>query len=227
MRVGQPLSGEIANQVVVPQHVGILRLAADVVACSVATHRRRTDAGGAGPGDLRSARFAAAANGVGRRQKAIAIPSTLLVQIGEGVAPAASAGAADINSDRSGGRGSAVVPLLHDSVIGSRIKRDQRVKAGPIHLVREHIRRSVDAHGGNAFGATRRRRRYVLNGGSYVAIIGRGFDVNARESAGREQGKPAVSKAVQFHLKVSPAFAVFGIAATLRIDLLTLKQNRE
>src|SRR5207302_7786645 len=81
--IGQALGREVADQVIVPQRVGILSVSADVVLGSVAALGRGLDARPARPGNVVAARGAGTANCVRDRQQAIAGPATLGMQVVE------------------------------------------------------------------------------------------------------------------------------------------------
>ncbi len=125
--IGEAVGRKITDEVIVPEGVGVLGLAADVELGCIPAHGRRTHALFHGPGHLRSIRTARVADGVGEREETVTSPSAALMQVGEGVprrrrptgVGTAGSGLADRDGDRRSGGAAAIVPLLDGSVIGA------------------------------------------------------------------------------------------------------------
>src|SRR5438445_5601667 len=132
IHVGEAVGRKITDEVIVPERVSVLSLAADVELGCIPAHGRRTHALFHGPGHLRSIRTARVADGVGEREETVTSPSAALMQIGEGVprrrrptarVGTAGGGLADRDRDRSRGGAAAIVPLLDGGVIGAGSQR--------------------------------------------------------------------------------------------------------
>src|SRR5207302_8406488 len=131
--VRQALGGAIADQMVVPQDVGVGRSSANGVLCRLAAVRwvadilvhRPCDAGPATGADV-----------IYRRQLAPAGPSVAGLHSGEGLATAATDG----DGDGSGGSSTAVVPLGDGRIVGAGTERQIGAEAGPVDGIGQLVR---------------------------------------------------------------------------------------
>lgn len=161
---------------VVPECIGILRLAADMVLDCTAAGRASSRP--APPHQLWATGLTRRADRIGRGKQSISLPSTFLLQVAEVVADGATTRSTDIDLDRRARGPTAVVPLLHNGVIRSWTESEKSVDLCAANLVRELSRCRIDPHGGDAFRALRAAGCNILNGTGDVAVIGWCLDGN-------------------------------------------------
>ena len=173
--------GKIADQVVVPESIGINRLAADAELRRRTAQRRRADPLLQRPSRLRTTGSARRADRIGRRQKSIAIPAASLLQVRESsprinrrrrTCRARNSGL-DGDRHRSSGGSSTVIPSLNDSIVVSRIQVQVSVQRRTIRGKCQDIRSAIDSHASNALGTRGRGRGSELNRGAHHAVVGR------------------------------------------------------
>src|SRR5207248_9749271 len=116
---------------------------------------------------------------------------------------------------------------LNHRVIGSRTKVENSIDFCAAHLVYELARCGIASHSGDALRATRGTGCDILHACGNVAVGGWRTDGDPSEGARGPSHEQSEGKFIQFHLLIFSSIFCMRFRATLRIDLLSRKKNRE